>query len=192
MVQPLKHFRAPKTEIMITHLPIKFLQEKISELQTALFFSETDSVIKMPTHVISEAEVDSDGNIWFIVPKPSHDINAFDDSFAVKLDFFKKGKDFYIKILGMGSIMADPGVIDQYSGLTREIKNKISNDAVVAIKVKVQNADYFENQARQSSTNWLVSGTHHLYNWLFNSQYDYRHPQLLMIPIPLESNRRKY
>ena len=171
---------------MITHLPIKFLQEKISELQTALFFTESDSVIKMPTHVISEAEVDNNGDIWFIVPKPSHDINAFDESFAVKLDFFKKGKAFYIKVMGMGSIIADG------QGLSKELADKMKNNDMVAIKVRVQNADYFENQPKASSNNWLVSGTNHLYNWLFNSQYDYRNPQLVMIPILVESDRRKY
>ena len=73
------------TQIMTTHLPIKFLQKKILELQSALFLTETDSLVKMPTHVISAAEADDDGNIWFIIPKPSQHINAFDETFSAKL-----------------------------------------------------------------------------------------------------------
>ncbi|PWT74531.1 MAG: hypothetical protein C5B59_10960 [Bacteroidetes bacterium] len=171
---------------MITYLPAKFLQEKISELQTALFFTDSDSVIKMPTHVISEAEADENGNIWFIVPKPSHEIGAFEDSFPVKLDFFKKGKEFYIKITGTGTFVADG---EELQGISKEFSDKLQDNKTVAIKVKVQNADYFENQPRQSKANWLVIGTNHIYNWLFNSDYDYRNPQLA-IPIPIEPNRR--
>jgi general stress protein 26 len=191
LVQPLPLLRAQMTEIMI-HLPIKFLQKKIQELQSALFLTESDSLIKMPTHVITAAEADDDGQIWFIIPKPSQDINAFDEAFLAKLDFFKKGKGFYLKIHGIASIVASKKEMESVNGISDEMKEKMDDKNVVAIRVKVQSADYFESLPKPSSNNWILNGTSHLYNWLFNSQYDYKNPQLVMIPISIDSNMRKF
>jgi len=176
---------------MITQLPIKFLQQKIKELQSALFLTESDSLVKMPTHVITAAEADDAGQIWFIIPKPSQHINAFDETFSAKLDFFKKGKGFYLKIQGVASIVANRKDMESVAGISDDMKQKMDEN-VVAIRVKVQYADYFENIPKSSSANWILNGTSHLYNWLFNSQYDYKNPQLVMIPISIEPNMRKF
>ena len=176
---------------MIT-LPIKFLQQKIQELQSALFLTESGSVIKMPTHVITAAEADDEGQIWFIIPKPSQHINAFDEEFSAKLDFFKKGKGFYLKIQGMAALVADKKEMENVSGISDEIKRRMDDIGVVAIKVRIQSADYFENLPKPVASNWILNGTSHLYNWLFNSQYDYKNPQLVMIPITIDSNTRKF
>jgi|SRR5882724_9949895 len=177
---------------MITQLPTKFLQQKIHELQSALFLTESDSLIKIPTHVVTSAEADDDGQIWFIIPKPSQHIDTFDKEFSAKMDFFKKGKGFYLKIQGTASIVTDNKEIKNTKGISDEIKQKIEDERFVAIKVKIQNADYFENLPKPSSSNWILSGTSHVYNWLFNSQYDYKNPQLVMIPITIDSNLRRF
>ncbi|HTS43052.1 MAG TPA: pyridoxamine 5'-phosphate oxidase family protein [Puia sp.] len=171
---------------MMSHLPIKFLQQKIQELQSALFVTESNTVLKMPTHVISGAEVDDAGQIWFLIPKPSQRIDAFEKEFPAKLDFFRKGKGFYMKVHGKASIVADSGEMSNIAGLSEEIKQKVKSKDTVAIKMKVQNGDYYENVARRATSNWILSGTTHLYNWLFNSQYDNKNPQLVTIPITLD------
>src|SRR5882724_5391911 len=107
---------------MITQLPIKFLQQKIKELQSALFLTESDSLVKMPTHVITAAEADDAGQIWFIIPKPSQHINAFDETFSAKLDFFKKGKGFYLKIQGVASIVANRKDMESVAGISDDMK----------------------------------------------------------------------
>jgi len=176
---------------MIT-LPIKFLKEKVQELQSALFLTDSDSLVKLPTHVISSAEIDDAGDVWFIIPKPSQHVDSFDKTISAKLDFFKKGKGFYLKIQGVAKIVADKNEMISVKGLSEEITDKVDNESAVAIRVKVQNADYFENVPKPSSSNWLLNGTNHLYNWLCNSQYDNKNPQLVMIPISIESNMRKF
>jgi general stress protein 26 len=185
-------FKCLNTETMITQLPIKFLQKKIQELQSALFLTESDSLVKMPTHVVTAAEADDAGQIWFIIPKPSQDVNAFDKAFSAKLDFFKKGKGFYLKIQGMASIVTNKEEIKAINGISKEAREKMGEKEVVAIKVKILFADYFENLPKPSTSNWILTGTSHVYNWLFNSQYDYKNPQLVMIPITIEANMRKF
>src|SRR6266540_1589892 len=92
-----------KTESMSTHLPGKFLKRKLSELNSALFFAEGDSLFKLPTHLITEMEINDDGEIWFVIPKPVQNIEAFDKEFPVRLEFFKKGKPFRLKVQGKGN-----------------------------------------------------------------------------------------
>jgi len=170
-------------ETMITNLPNKFLQEKISQLQSALFFPEHDSALKLPTHVISAAEADAEGQIWFMIPKPSQHINAFDREFPAKLDFFKKGKGFYLKIQGKASIVTCAEQPD--SIIPEVVRERLRQEEVVAIKIKVQNADYFENVPKTSS-NWIQNSTSLFMNWLLNPRYDQQNPQLVTIPIPVE------
>jgi hypothetical protein len=57
----------------------------------------SDAVLKIPTCVIKCLELMN----WsrFVVPKPSQLIHAFDKIFPVKLDFFRKGRSFYLKVL---------------------------------------------------------------------------------------------
>ena len=69
------------------------LKSKIMELQSALLFTESSSLVKLPTHVISDVEIDEEGQIWFVIPKPIQHIDAFDKEIPAKLDFFKKGLD---------------------------------------------------------------------------------------------------
>jgi general stress protein 26 len=169
---------------MITELPIKFLQEKILELQSALFFPDNDSVLKIPTHVINCAEADQDGQIWFMIPRPTQQIHEFEREFPAKLDFFKKGKGFYLKIQGKASIVSNPDC--KKESIPVEMKQKLKEKQLVAIKVKVQNADYFENVPKPSSSNWIQTGTSQFMNWLLNPKYDQQSPQLITIPITIE------
>jgi len=177
---------------MITQLPIKFLQQKVQELQSALFLTESDSLIKIPTHVITSAEADDKGQIWFIIPKPAQQINTFDKDFFAKLDFFKKGKGFYLKIQGIANIITDKKELLFITGISKDLMHKMEDSTVAIIKVKIQCADYFENVPKPYSSNWILNGTSYLYNWLFNSQYDYKNPQLVMIPITIDADGRKY
>jgi general stress protein 26 len=168
---------------MITDLPIKFLQEKILELQSALFFPAIDSPLTIPTHVVPSAEADNEGQIWFVIPRPAQHIDAFEKEFPAKLDFFKKGKGFYLKIQGKAFIVTDAAEAKGF--ISKEAVQRIKDQKAVAIKVKVQTADYFGNTPKPSS-NWIKNGGSQLYNWLLNPQYDHRNPQLVTIPVIME------
>src|SRR5438876_11438016 len=94
------------------------LKSKIMELQSALFFTESSSLVKLPTHVISEAEVDAEGQIWFVIPKPAQHIEAFDKEIPAKLDYFKKGKEFFVKVKGLACLMTDTAEIENNQALS--------------------------------------------------------------------------
>jgi len=66
----------------------------------------------------------------------------------------------------MASIVDDRKKWESIAGISDEMKEKMDDKNVVAIRVKVQAADYFENLPKPSSSNWILNGTSHLYNWL--------------------------
>jgi general stress protein 26 len=154
---------------MITNLPISFLQEKIQELQTALFFDDSESLLKLPTHVIAGTEIDTEGQMWFVIPKPLQQLGAFNQEFHAKLDFFKKGKDFYIKVLGKASIVTDKAEMENFIATSEETAQRVKDGEVVVIKVVANSIDFFETPARVNSQTWIEKGKIQFSNLFLNA-----------------------
>ena len=171
-------------ETMMSQLPIKFLQQKIQELQSALFFPETGSLLQIPTHVIPTAEADDEGDIWFIIPRPAQHIDEADMEFPARLEFFKKGKGFYLKVQGKAHMVSQ---FDQIKcpDLSSDLKTRIENKQVLAVRIKILSANYFES-VPPASSNWITSSKNQFVNWLLNPQYNDRSPQLITIPISID------
>jgi|SRR6185312_11137001 len=140
------------------------LKSRIRELQSALFFTESKSIVKLPTHVISDVELDSDGQIWFVIPKPAMHIEAYEREIPAKLDFFKKGKDFFVKIRGIAYLQADTA--EANAALSEEMRRKMNDETVIAVKVKVENTDMVDNSPKPSQ-NWLQMSRSQLSSWFF-------------------------
>ena len=172
------------TETMTRDLTIPFLQEKIQELQSALFFADMNSLLTIPTHVITAEVVDDAAQIWFVVPSRGPSAHEFDKEFSAKLDLFKKGKDFYLKIKGVATIVTDETEMIGFE--SAEIRSRIQQGGAMVIKVKVQQADYFAATPKPATQNWIKNSSAHLFNWLLNPEYDQENPQLVAIPIVLE------
>lgn len=154
---------------MNTHLPGKFLKRKLSELNSALFFAEGDSLFKLPNHLVTEMEMNDDGQIWFVIPKPAQDIDAFDKEFPVRLEFFKKGKPFRLKIQGKGSIVGDQVEIEKLSVASTAMEEKVKTEPVIMIKVLVQFVDYAGNMSTSFPNRLKMAGMQ-LSGWLFSSK----------------------
>jgi hypothetical protein len=167
---------------MKTDLNIQFLREKIESLQTALFINESSSLLKVSTHVVNVKAVDHAGNIWFVVPFQSQFLYT-ENAFAAKMDFFKKGSEFYIKIKGIASVVAHE---EEYpESLSADIKKKVASKEAIVIRVRIRHADYFETTPRPAQ-NWIQQSGSQIFNWLLNPKYDHKNPQLVAIPITLE------
>jgi general stress protein 26 len=159
-----------KPNNMIQDMPLDFLSDKIRELENALFMSESKTLINLPTHIVRITEVDDDGNIWFIIPKPTQVIEAFSNEMSARLDFFKKGKEFFLKISGVATIvwsvkdMKCAKLIKQFSG-------SLEKDNMVAVKVKVHASNYVGKTPKPSSNPIAYVGSQ-VYNWLLNPLFN--------------------
>lgn len=132
------------------------------ELQSALFFNESKSIVKLPTHVISDVELDNEGSIWFVIPKPSMHIEAYDKEIPAKLDFFKKGTDFFVKVRGTAFLQTE------ISGelLSAEMRERLTNADVILVKVQVQESELVDNSPKPKQ-NWLQASRSQLSSWFF-------------------------
>lgn len=142
------------------------LKSKIMELQSALLFTESESIVKLPTHVVSQVEVDEEENIWFVIPRPSMHIDAFEKEIAAKLDFFKKGMDFFVKVKGTAFLMTDLEAVMNKVDLSEEMKQRMMDERVIPVKVVIQESEYVDNTPKPEQ-NWLQSSRAQLSSWFF-------------------------
>lgn len=154
---------------MIQDMSVSVLREKIQELQNALFISESNALVTLPTHIVHISEVDDEGNIWFIIPKPTQVIESFSTEMPAKLDFFRKGSSFFLKISGVASIISTSKEMNE-ANLSNEFTGSLKKGNV-AVKVKVELTEYIEKAPKQSSNALLNVGAH-VYNWLLNPLFN--------------------
>ena len=130
---------------------LHFLQEKINEIKSALFFSESNDVRKLPVSIVNILKIDDEGQIWFYINTSLECLDTLKNGFPVHLDFFKKGKPFFLKVGGKGIIC----------------ESEIINDKTMKlVKMKMVTAEYFEKEPAKQK-NIFSSMLTNMYNWLF-------------------------
>jgi hypothetical protein len=150
---------------MNSNLPGKLLKRKLSELNSALFFAEGDSLFKLPNHLVTEMEINDDDEIRFVIPKPAQDLEAFDMEFPVRLEFFKKGIGYRLKVQGKGAIVEDSTEMEKWLSVSESRQEKAKNETTIMIKVMVKYVDYtgnishsFPSRLKTQIAEWLFSG----------------------------------
>jgi general stress protein 26 len=154
---------------MIQDMSVTFLRDKIKELENALFMSESNALVSLPTHIVRISEVDDEGNIWFIIPRPTQVIECFSKEMTAKLDFFKKGKEFFLKISGVASIIWSAKEVKE-ANISSEFSDSLKKGDV-AVKVKVELSEYVVKTPKPSSNPILHVGSQ-VYNWLLNPLFN--------------------
>ncbi|MDP4131748.1 MAG: hypothetical protein Q8939_16420, partial [Bacteroidota bacterium] len=69
---------------------------------------------------------------------------------------FRKGKDYYLKILGKAFIINDPEDINSMEELSEAIKQKARKNELVILKVKITHVDYAEKHKPKPSVKMLM------------------------------------
>jgi hypothetical protein len=128
---------------MLTESNLTFLSEKVQELRSALFFNTSNAVLKLPTCIISTLKVDEAGQIWFFVHRPEQYLHEFDKEFPARLEYFQKGKRFFLHLTGKAFIITDPEELNEIISLEDDIK-QTAKSHMVLIKFKIANANYYE------------------------------------------------
>ena len=113
-----------------------FLREKIKNLGSAIFFNQSDAVLKLPTSIVRISHVDQYGYIWFFMQKPPQALNEFEKEFPVKLDFFRKGLDYSLQVIGKGCIINDPEELMVVTENMHEVR-PFNPEKMILIKVKM-------------------------------------------------------
>jgi len=151
-----------------TNPQLNFLQEKIHEIGSAIFFNLSDSVLKLPTSLVSTLKVDEYGFVWFFIQKPKQNVKEFDSEFPVRLDFFKKGKSYFLQVMGKGWVVTDPEEVNAFVNLPDEAK-KLALNEMVLVKVKISKADYYETGTTRHS--WWKNAVNTVSTWFRNTNH---------------------
>lgn len=153
---------------MATNQQFNFLQEKIQEIGSAIFFNLSDSVLKLPTSIVSQVKVDDFGYVWFYIQKPKQNLQEFDMEFPVRLDFFKKGQSFYLQVNGKAWVVSDPEAMNMLSYQSQGTNEFPSHDMVL-VKVKILKAEYYETKT--TTLSWWQSAVSSFSTWFRNSNH---------------------
>ena len=152
---------------MMNNLQLRFLQNKIDDIKSALFSNESEAVLKLPTTIVSAITVDDAGQIWFFVSRPPQMIQEFDKEFPAKLRFFKKGKEYFLHITGKAFIINDPEEINHLVSLDETVREAAMSNEYVLLKMRVQKAEYYERHSKRSAAGF-TSFISKMFSWLFD------------------------
>lgn len=147
---------------------LHFLQQKVREFRYALFFNQSDSVLKFPAALVSNPTLDAYGYLWFWVQKPKQEIGAFESGFPVRLDFYRKGANSFMQVTGKAWIVTDP---EELLAVSQMPAFAIETERVL-VKVKLLCADYHEQEVAQPHS-WWSTRKQHLFAWLRHSSGGY-------------------
>jgi len=153
---------------MLHQTDLRFLCEKIQDLKHAIFFSENTSLLRMATTIVTLSKMDELGQLWFFVPRPQQALQEFDREFPVRLEFFKKGRQFFLHVAGKAFIVTDP---EDVNNLVHDDIRQQAADHLVLIKVRMLKADYFESPGgRARPAKWWRDLRNQVHGWLSHSR----------------------
>lgn len=154
---------------MATDTNLHFIQEKISELRTAVMYSMSNSLVKLPNDIVNYVKVDEDGQLWFLSHSPTHSLRECEQVFPARLHFFRKGCDFFVEVSGKATIV-DTISLGEAAG-TYDINN---DKEAVLIRMTMSNIEYREPHAKKSKTKLeLVAGKS--YKWILRAATGFSH-----------------
>lgn len=148
---------------MLTETQIRFLKEKIQDLRSALLYSMSDALLKLPTTIITALHVDDEGQVWFLINRPLQYLDELEQEFPVRLDFFKKGKDFFLKLSGKAAVIQDANEAGHFFDMASDMKATAVSQMLL-VKVRVQHVDCIR-RGTSSGYNLLGSVTSFIKNF---------------------------
>jgi general stress protein 26 len=138
-------------------------------------------VLKFPTTIVSILTVDELANIWFFTNRPEQQLQQFDRQFPADMQFYRKGKGYYLQITGKAYIINDPEELNSIIGLSDEIKARAFQEMVL-IKFKIGSARYYSYQPRFTYKHNFLGFLNRLYTWFFKEPV--RHEPSVYRPLP--------
>ncbi len=141
---------------------------KMKELEYALLTTEGTGLAHLPIHLVHVAATDNDQNAWFIIPRPTQETEAFGEHLSARLDFYKKGKPFYLSVLGEATIVTDMNEVPDLEEL-QSLRTMLWKGDAGAIKIKIMEAEVFGEPAaeKEAVSKGLAAALTSWYQWLF-------------------------
>ena len=135
---------------MITEDNLSFLKERINEIKSAILYSLTNELVKVPVSIISILRIDENGSLWFFVKRPSQLMTENEKSFPAHLQFYRKGKPFYIHVSGLAIIAEEKKTISEFATVQPDTESTALQN-IALIKLKMIKVEYYEQKKQPAS-----------------------------------------
>ena len=142
---------------MVADNNFQFIKEKIARLQTAVMYSMSNNLVKLPNDIVSYVNIDEEGQLWFISHLPQQLVSECEREFPVRLHFFRKGYDYFVEVSGKATIVSD---------ISSDDVNKESN--AVLIKMTMRNIEYRQPHAKKEKTKMQLM-VEKSYKWMLRN-----------------------
>ena len=80
-------------------------------------YIDGNNVVKLPNDIINFIKVDEEGKLWFTAHKPRCRLMEYEQSFPLRLFFYRKGIGYYIETSGFATIAGKEDVNEVKSAL---------------------------------------------------------------------------
>jgi hypothetical protein len=92
---------------MTTDTNLQFIRGKIYQIRSAIMYSMSNEVIKLPNNIVKAVKVDNEGQLWFVCKHPGWQVDQCERTFPARLHFYKKGIFFHVEVSGKATIVND-------------------------------------------------------------------------------------
>ena len=145
---------------MTLDVNLREIREKIFQLRTAIMYSMSNDVCKLPNSIVNAVRVDDQGQLWFVCQKPLHDVVEYEESFPVRLHFYHKGVCFHLEVSGKASI-----VDEDYTGSIPDDSRSAGKLMLVCMSMNaVEYTEPYGKKERSRLEQWMEKG----YKWMLS------------------------
>src|SRR5438876_9480690 len=154
---------------MATDSNLQFIREKIYQVRSAIMYSMTDEVIKIPNSIVTAVRVDDEGQLWFLCKKPLQFVCECEQNFPARLKFYRKGISFFLEVSGKATI------VNNNCSLSLPTEKYIQEKPVL-IKMTMTNIEYVEPEEKRKKT-WIETTLENGYKWFLRHVAIHHHSE---------------
>jgi len=120
---------------------LTFVQLKIAEIRTAVFFCSNNTILPLPAYIVNAIKTNENHLIWFFISTDWNNKVFRHGLFPGKLEFYKKGYPFTLKIEGLAKLIHNK--TDMQDLMTVPLMEEVYN-GMLLVSVKIQRVKYKE------------------------------------------------
>src|SRR6476469_3345757 len=90
---------------MANDLNLQFIREKVYQLRSAIMYSMSNELVKIPNNVVTALRIDEEGQLWFLSKRPAQFVSECEQDFPARLHFYRKGTNFFVEVSGKATIV---------------------------------------------------------------------------------------
>ncbi len=139
---------------------LQFIREKIYQIRSAVMYSMSNALVKIPNNVVTAVKVDDEGQLWFLSKRPLQYVDQCEQNFPARLVFYRKGIPFYLEVSGSAMIANNEYHINGSAERIAETRE----EKPVLIKMSIKNIEYTEPGAKKEK-NRLERFLDESYKW---------------------------